>query len=161
MRLEAKGSPNPADHCVTDSDLRSHLAGTPVRPTLWGCLECLDDDRLHSHVGDLARSSDPGLSVKPLNPLRDEALPPLAHRLVRRPTPTSDVRAANPLGTRQHQLRPKGEMPVHPGPLGQPNTLLPFFSNKDQRCLRTTNHLHELVRSQKHILVQVISFPGD
>ena len=120
---------------MTDADLRSHLAGTPVRSTRGRRLNRRDDDCLHIFVGDLAWGPDPRLVIEALHSLRDEALPPLADRLVRRPAPTSDVRAADAFSARQHKLRSKSEMSVHPRPLSQPDKILALVSSKDQRCL--------------------------
>ena len=142
MRLEAEGSPDPADHRVTDAGLRGHRARAPVRLPLGRRLQRLDDKRFDFFVGDLAWTAHARLVVQTFQPPLDEAVTPFAHSLAggARASSNLGVRHLARLRTCENETGPERQISIRPRPLRELDQLGMLFVGHCQRQLPSSAH---------------------
>src|SRR5690606_20278528 len=83
MRLQTKGSPDPADRRLRQAHLIGHAARAPMRRVLGRRFQRSDDYRFHLFVFDRARLTRSWCVRQPVKAHCDEAITPLRNRLWR------------------------------------------------------------------------------
>jgi hypothetical protein len=148
MRLQAKGPPDAQHGRLVQTAGLGHQPRAPVRGFLGSPLQRHRQHLFDLRIADPARLPRPRRIDQPVEPLLDEALPPLADRLQRHAQPLRHLRVRGPLRAAEHDARPQGERlrrPASPCPLDQAVVLFERQFQLRQRssgthdCLLATN----------------------
>src|SRR5262249_29901025 len=139
VRLQPKGTPDPADRALAHSGRGSHRTGRPVRRIRRLLLESLHDHPLDVLVANQARLARPRLVVQTVQPSLGETDTPLAHRVGVATALRRDLLARATVGSRKHRPTAKRQRLRALRPPSPPLQYLPLLIvQHDLRPLRHT-----------------------
>ena len=143
MRFQAERPPDASDRRPAQARSLRHLLSAPVRLAFRLRLKRLDDNGLDLVVSHLLGRTHAWLIVESFQASIDEALSPLANRLVGRSMLASDGRVRGSVRAGEDQARSERDVAIYPASPRELLQLLPIVRRYDKLGFRSSCDTHQ------------------